>query len=169
MRALLRRDAVPDPLLSDRRAGSHDLGRRRIDLRDLDKAIGLGIVRPGDERSAHFCAVPAGYDAKPKRLFCLDVTRREILHGVICFQVGDRCSIERRGVFVEIERREPFSVPIESRRRLQLLALTRLLCANLREPGPPRQSRGRLSLENTLLMHGARWRQCAARRTERPS
>ena len=55
--------------------------RRRIDFRDPEKAIGLGIVRSGDERAAHFCAVPSGLDTKPKRLVDLDVARREILHG----------------------------------------------------------------------------------------
>src|SRR6185312_5288332 len=54
--------------------------RRRIDLRDLAKAIGLGVVRPGDERAAHFRAVPSGSDAKPKRLFDLNVAGRKILH-----------------------------------------------------------------------------------------
>ena len=61
--------------------------RRRINLCDPAKAIGLGIVRSGDKRSAHFCAVPAGYDAKPKRLFCLNVTRRTILHEVNAFKL----------------------------------------------------------------------------------
>jgi len=42
----------------------------------------------GDERSAHFSAVPAGHDAKPKRFFRLDVTRREDFHGFYCFQIG---------------------------------------------------------------------------------
>ena len=50
--------------------------RRRIDFRDLVKTIGLGIVRPGDERAAHFCAVPSGFDAKSKRLFDRDAARR---------------------------------------------------------------------------------------------
>jgi len=50
--------------------------RRRIDFRDLVKTIGLGIVRPGDERTAHFCAVPSGFDAKSKRLFDSDAARR---------------------------------------------------------------------------------------------
>lgn len=50
--------------------------RRRIDFRDPEKAISLGIVRSGDERAAHFCAVPSGLDTKPKRLVELDVARR---------------------------------------------------------------------------------------------
>jgi hypothetical protein len=55
------------------------------ELCDLAKAIGLGIVRSGDKRSAHLRAVPAGYDAKPKGLFCLNVTRRKVLHGAHAF------------------------------------------------------------------------------------
>jgi hypothetical protein len=51
--------------------------RRRIDFRDLAKAIGLGVVRSGDERAAHFRAVPSGSDAKPNRLFDLNVARRK--------------------------------------------------------------------------------------------
>ena len=50
--------------------------RGRIDFRDLVKAIGLGIVRPGDEGAAHFCAKPSGFDAKSKRLFDRDAARR---------------------------------------------------------------------------------------------
>ena len=73
---------------SDQRPGFNGFAGRRIDLRDPEKAIGLGIVRPGDKRSAHFCAVPAGYDAKPKRLFCLNVTRRKILHEVYAFKLA---------------------------------------------------------------------------------
>jgi hypothetical protein len=84
---------VPPGSLRDGRC-SFDLYRRRIDFRDPAKAIGLRIVRPGDERPAYFRAVPAGYDAKPKRLFRLDVTRREILYEHYDFQVGAR-SFER--------------------------------------------------------------------------
>jgi hypothetical protein len=62
---------------------------RQLDLCDFAKAIGFGVMRPRDKRSAHFCAVPARYDAEPERLFGFDVTRRKILHGV-CFQVGTR-------------------------------------------------------------------------------
>jgi hypothetical protein len=51
-------------------------------------------MRPRDECSAHFGAVPARYDTEPQRLFGFDVTRREILHEV-CFQVSARSSIER--------------------------------------------------------------------------
>ena len=51
-------------------------------------AIGLGIVRSGDKRSAHFRNVPAGHDAKPKRLFCLNVTRRKVLHGGYTFKLA---------------------------------------------------------------------------------
>jgi hypothetical protein len=70
--------------LSNRRVFRSFFGRR-IELCDLAKAIGLGIVRSGDKRSAHFRAVPAGYDAKPKGLFCLNVTRRKVLHGAHAF------------------------------------------------------------------------------------
>ena len=80
-------------------AGLTLLFRLRIDLFDLAKAIGFGIVRPGDERSAYFRAVPAGHDAKPKRLFHFDVTRREILHGLCNFQVCVRSLIGRLEVF----------------------------------------------------------------------
>ena len=52
----------------------------RIYFRDLVKTIGLGIVRPGDERATHFCAVPSGFDAKSKRLFDRDAARRQVLH-----------------------------------------------------------------------------------------
>jgi hypothetical protein len=76
-------------------AGLTPFFRLRIDLFDPAKAIGFGIVRPGDERSAHFRAVPAGHDAKPKRLFRFDVTRREILHGLCNFRVGVQSLIER--------------------------------------------------------------------------
>ena len=63
---------------------------RRIDLRDLAKAIGFGVMRPRDKRSAHFCAIPARYNTEPERLFCFDVARRKILHELheVCFQVG---------------------------------------------------------------------------------
>jgi len=49
---------------------------RRINLSDRAKAIAFGVVRAGDERSTHFRAVPAGFDAKPERLFDVDVARR---------------------------------------------------------------------------------------------
>jgi hypothetical protein len=75
----------------------HGLCRRRIDLGDLEKAIGFGVVRSGDERTAHFGAVPSGHDAKPERLFCFDVARREILHGGWLSRW--RSTIERRQVF----------------------------------------------------------------------
>src|SRR5258708_4696590 len=51
-----------------------------IDLGDPAEAISLGIVRSGDKCAADLGGVPAGYDTEPKRLFWLDVTRREILH-----------------------------------------------------------------------------------------
>jgi hypothetical protein len=80
-------------------AGLAPFFRLRIDLFDLEKTISFGIVRPGDERSAYFRRVPAGHDAKPKRLFHFDVTRREILHGLCNFRVDVRFSIERLEVF----------------------------------------------------------------------
>ena len=104
----LLRDAVPDPILGDHRPGSHDLGRRRIDLRDLEKTIGLGIVRPGDKRSAHFGAVPAGCDAEPKRLLYLNVTRRKVLHGGYAFMVAVRSYIDRREIMVVARRSRPW-------------------------------------------------------------
>ena len=103
--------------------GSYGFGRRRIDLRDLEKAIGFGIVRPGDERPAHFCAVPAGYDAKPKRLLCLDVTRRKILHEVMYFQVGDRCCIERESGSSTHSRGELASMRCASARATELMEI----------------------------------------------
>jgi len=51
-------------------------------------------MRSRNERSAHFCTVPARYDTDQARLFCFDVTRREILHEV-CFQENVRPSVER--------------------------------------------------------------------------
>jgi hypothetical protein len=62
--------------------------RLRINLFDSAKAVGFGIVRTGNEGSAHLRAVPAGYDAKPKRLFRFDVTWREILHGLYAFRLA---------------------------------------------------------------------------------
>jgi hypothetical protein len=52
------------------------LCRRRIDLRDFAKAIGFGVMRPRDKRSAHLCTVPARYNTEPERLLCFDVARR---------------------------------------------------------------------------------------------
>jgi hypothetical protein len=49
---------------------------RRIDLCNLAKAIGFGIMRSGYERTAHFGTVPARYNSEPERLFCFDVARR---------------------------------------------------------------------------------------------
>src|SRR6476659_2640179 len=70
--------------------------RRRIDLRDFATAVGFGDVQPRDKCSAHLGAVPARYDTEPERLFCLDVTRRKILHEV-CFQEGARSSKSNAG------------------------------------------------------------------------
>src|ERR1700726_935421 len=121
--------------LSDQRPGSYRFGGRRIDFRDLEKAIGLGIVRPGDEGSAHFCTVPAGYDAKPKRLFCLNVTRRKILHGVRCLQVGDRSRIERRSGFCRNRAARAF---LRSGRIGTEAAAVVLTCFVYANRGPPR-------------------------------
>jgi hypothetical protein len=73
----------------------HAFSARRIELGDLAKAIGLGIVWSGDKGSAHFRTVPTGYDAKPKRLFCLNVTRRKVLHGGWTFKLAFDLLIER--------------------------------------------------------------------------
>ena len=58
---------------------------RRIKLCDPAKAISLGIVRPGNKCSAHFRTVPAGSDAESKRLFYLNMTRRNVLHEIQTF------------------------------------------------------------------------------------
>ena len=55
---------------------------RRIDFSDPAQAVGFGRMRAGDEGSADFGRVPAGFHAEAKRFFCHDVTRREILHHV---------------------------------------------------------------------------------------
>jgi hypothetical protein len=106
--------------------------RLRIDLFDLAKAIGFGIVRPGDERSAHFRAVPAGHDAEPKRLFHFDVTRREILHGLYDFQVGVRSLIERLEVSDHSKTRirsalvgEPGEIRKYSRDQIAMMGISR--------------------------------------------
>ncbi len=82
---------------SDREAlGLSFLCRLGIDLGDLAKAVGFGIVRTRDKCSADLGRVPAGYHAEPKRLFCLDVSRGEILH-FRAFGWAVRFDIERRG------------------------------------------------------------------------
>lgn len=55
---------------------------RRIDFSDPAQAVGFGRMRAGDEGSADFGRVPAGFHTEAKRFFCHDVTRREILHHV---------------------------------------------------------------------------------------
>jgi hypothetical protein len=72
------------PRLSGRHA-FHAFCWRRIKLCDPAKAIGLGIVRPGNKCSAHFRTIPARGDTEPKRLFCLNVTRQNVLHEVQAF------------------------------------------------------------------------------------
>src|SRR3981189_1432756 len=57
------------------------LCRDRIEFGDLRKAIFLRGVRAGDEGAAYLGAVPARHDAETQRLFGLDVTRGEDLHG----------------------------------------------------------------------------------------
>jgi hypothetical protein len=89
-------------------------------------------MRPRDERSAHLRAVPAGYDAKPKRLFRLDVTRREILHGLYDFQVGVRSLIERLEVSDHSKTRfssalvgEPVEISKDSRDQIAMMGIAR--------------------------------------------
>src|SRR6185295_16094504 len=59
------------------------LGRRRVELQDFSTAIRLGGMRAGDEGAADLGAVPAGLHAETQRLFGFDMTRREILHGML--------------------------------------------------------------------------------------
>src|ERR1700757_719618 len=87
--------------------------RLGIHLCNFAKAIGFGSMRPRNERSAHFCTIPARHDTEPERLFCFDVTRREILHEV-CFQESVRSSIER-WVKLQLSSEQPF---VRSRWRL---------------------------------------------------
>jgi hypothetical protein len=56
---------------------------RQIDFCDFAKAVGFGVMRPRHKCSTHFCAVPAGDDAEPERLFDFDVAWRKILHGLL--------------------------------------------------------------------------------------
>jgi hypothetical protein len=69
--------------LAVRPHSSSFLCRRRIDFGNPAQAVGFGIMRARDEGSADLGRVPAGYDAETKRFFCLDMTRREILHRVL--------------------------------------------------------------------------------------
>src|ERR1700756_4962679 len=96
-----------------RRLGTH--------LCSFAKAIGFGSMRPRNERSAHFCTVPARHDTEPERLFCFDMTRREILQEV-CFQESARSSIERR-VKLRLLRRTPF-VQVSSQSRTKSASTT---------------------------------------------
>src|SRR5437763_16310544 len=89
---LTTREAVSARCLRNCRPSRALFGR--IDLGDFPKAVGFGVMWPRDERSAHFCAVPARYDTEPERLFGFDVARRKILHGV-CFQFGVRLNRAR--------------------------------------------------------------------------
>src|SRR6185437_7790562 len=53
------------------------------DLGDHAKAIGFSVVRAGDEGPADLDCVPARHHTEAKRLFCLNVPGREILHQVL--------------------------------------------------------------------------------------
>jgi hypothetical protein len=146
--------------LSDWR-GFHAFSGRRIELCDLAKAIGLGIVRSGDKRSAHFRTVPAGYDAKPKRLFCRNVTRRKVLHGGYTFKLAfDRSTRAIRNGYLKVmvsrcERMGMRGCPSQSgRRRLFCRApcalSLRLAIAFSREIGRVRSKSPRLALYSAL-------------------
>jgi hypothetical protein len=102
-----------------------DFGRRRIDFCDLAKAVGLGIMRAGDKSSTHFCTVPAGDDAKPKRLLSLDVTRRKIGHGATAFRLAfDPLSSAER--LLRLFGEQPFAqLSSESRAKSESTAATR--------------------------------------------
>src|SRR6185295_4607738 len=67
--------------------------RRRIDFRDLAKAVGFGRMRARDEGSADFGRVPAGLHAEAKRFFRHDMAWREVLHQVL--------SVLRRSIWSE--------------------------------------------------------------------
>ena len=56
---------------------------RRVDFRDSAETLFLGGMRARDKRAADLGAVPARLDAEAKRLFGFDMTRREILHGML--------------------------------------------------------------------------------------
>src|ERR1700722_11696335 len=55
--------------------------RRRVELGDFRKTFFLRGVRARDEGAADLGAVPAGHHAETLRLFGLDMTRGENLHG----------------------------------------------------------------------------------------
>src|ERR1700742_3761459 len=76
-------------------------GRRRIDLRDPAQTVGFGVVRTRHECSADLGGIPAGRYAEAKRLFGLDVTRREILHQVLSVGWFDAASNLRDYFLVE--------------------------------------------------------------------
>ena len=64
----------------------------RINLGDLAEAGSFGIVRARDKCSADLCGIPTGDDTEPKRLFCVDVTRPEILHWMLSVRAFDLAS-----------------------------------------------------------------------------
>jgi hypothetical protein len=76
-------------------------GWRRVDLRDPAQAIGFGIVWTGYECSADLCGIPSRCHAEAKRLFNLDMTRREILHRVLSLGCS-MLRIERTGLGFEL-------------------------------------------------------------------
>jgi len=56
-------------------------------------------MRARDEGSADLGRVPAGLDTETQRFFCLDVTRREILHQALSVGPFDLGSNELDEVF----------------------------------------------------------------------
>ena len=87
---------------------------RRIDFSDPAQAVGFGRMRAGDEGSADFGRVPAGFHTEAKRFFCHDVTRREILHhgafgwgrSIVAGTGRMKCSLERNtGLFRSLPRK----------------------------------------------------------------
>src|ERR1700709_1434727 len=74
---------MPHRVRDTRTFSEFALGRRRVELQDSSTAIGLGGMRAGDEGAADLGAVPAGLHAETQRLFGFDMTRREILHGML--------------------------------------------------------------------------------------
>src|SRR6266576_3916762 len=61
-------------------------------------------MRARDECPADLGGVPAGYDTEAKRLFCLDVARREILHWMLSAGTFDPAS--NKGVQFSVVQRE---------------------------------------------------------------
>ena len=63
--------------MTDRLPGSFSFGRRRIQLRDLTKTVGFGVMRARNEGAADLGRVPAGDHAETQRFFGQDVTGAE--------------------------------------------------------------------------------------------